>query len=163
MVKAHLVGILSQRCRQRARTRADGCADSNTFGSNLEKCCLARAALRPTKTMALRHGNNFKRYFSCSSPSRRWTALSAIVRSHQGITFQSAVASRGIPIILIKQKVFAAVWSSLLRLIKPEPLPDAEVIGPGFSKRNKTSALSPPSSGSKSGTSTPGLSRSLFT
>ena len=44
----------------------------------------------------------------------------------------------------MKPKAASAVGSLLFREMKPDPPPATDVIGPGFSNRNKISAFTPP-------------------
>ena len=117
----------------------------------------ALAAFCPTKTTARNFGRRLIISLTRLTPALSSEPVTFLFPFHQGITFQMIVCSRGIPAVRMKLNVASAVGSSLFLLMKPDPrrLSDLllDVIGPGFSKRNRARASMPPSRGSNWGTS----------
>ena len=136
-----------------ARTSGDGCGDVRTLRPNGSISAFARCAFWPTSTAVVSFGSNGSNVRNDATPVCSSAAVTLRVPFHLCTTFHVMVRLRGSPALIMKSKVASAVGSSLLREMKPDPRPPADVIGQGFSNRNRMSASIPPSSGSKSGNS----------
>lgn len=112
------------------------------------------AAFRPTSTSRRRFGSNPMRVTRCGTPIPISCPVAArMVRPlprYQGMMFHMSVRSRGKPASRFSSNQFFAVSSGLSRDTKP----DAIACGPGASSRNRHSAATPPSRGSKFGSCT---------
>jgi len=139
-----------------ARTSGDGCADVKIRRPNGSTRDFTRCAFCSTKTIVRSFGSNGSKSLRAFTPAKSSGAVIFRVPFHPGTTFQMTVRLRDSFASCMKRKVASAVGSSLFREMKPEPLPPFDVIGPGFSNRNRISAAEPPSSGSKSGNSQSG-------
>lgn len=116
-------------------------------------CAFDRWAFCPTRTIVRKLGSSGIKPLRSSTPWRSSLDVTLRVPFQPPTTFQMTVRSRGKPALIINSNIASAVGSSLFREMKPDPAPAIDVIRPGFSKRNRTSALQPPSNGSKSGNS----------
>ena len=107
----------------------------------------AASAFFPTRTTMRSRGKSPRSCLRCGSP-RLISPVFVSFRGH-GTMFQVIVRSRSMPAVALSSNQFLAVGSGLLREINPV----RTACFPGVSKRNKHSAWTPPSRGSKSGIS----------
>ena len=121
------------------------------FGLYSEMILSACSALRPTSTIILSRGSKSRSRVSEEEPEVRSKLLAGRILDslpiYHGTIFHTTDRLRGIPACAVNSKKFFAVSSGLLREIKPERI----ALAPGASSKNRTSAVTPPSHGSKSG------------
>ena len=130
-----------------------------TDGVNMATTWPYLCAFFPTSTTNLRRGSSARSSARCCLADPRSRPVAGRMRCsspmYQGMAFHITVRERCSPASTLTSKKFLAVSSGLLRDTKPAPI----ALLPGASRRNRHSALTPPSIGSKSGTPAGALAR----